>query len=413
MGIFLFGKSSATPNSVGLDDIIAAQKRLRSILPITPVTHSPGVSSIVGSDIYFKWDLKFKTGSFKERGAANALASLSPAERQKGVCAASAGNHALALSYHASLLGIPCHIVMPTGASLVKVESTKRTGADVTLFGKTFDEAYEEAVSRSKRHGYKFISAFDDTSVIAGQGTAGLEILDQVPDVDAIIVPIGGGGLISGIATAVKAKRPEVFILGVQSEWAVAARAGTHNTAEMAIAPATIADGIAVKRIGALTKPIIEKYVDKTVSISEIQIASAIIKYLEIERTVVEGAGAAALGALFEKQLPSNFKKVVVMACGSNIDMSVISRLIERDMGERGRLLRIVVAVPDRPGSLHTITGMIAKQGANVLQVQHDRSLSIVPGNVDITFLAEVRNKDHKEEVMQALRAMKVEVKEI
>lgn len=412
MGIFSFGKSAESP-SVSFDQILEARERVRGILPVTPLTHSPGVSSITGSDVFFKWDLKFKTGSFKERGAANALAAMAESERKGGVCAASAGNHALALSYHASRFKIPCHILMPTGASLVKVEATKNAGADVCLFGKTFDEAYEEAVARSERHGYKFISAFDNVDVIAGQGTCGLEILEQLPDVDSVIVPIGGGGLISGIASALKAKRPDIFILGVQSEWAAAARAGLHKTGEYAIPPATIADGIAVKKIGQITGPIIEKLVDRVTSISENQIAQAIIKYLEIERTVVEGAGAAALAGLLEGLLPKDRKKTVVLACGSNIDMNLISRLIERDMGERGRLLRIVVSVPDRPGSLYTVSGLIAKEGANVLQVQHDRSLSTIPGNVDITFLAEVRNRQHRAEVLQMLANVKIEAREI
>jgi threonine dehydratase len=405
-------RDSKRPTTVSLAEIIAARDRIRPILPITPLTHSPAVSELVGHDIYFKWDNKFKTGSFKERGACNFVESLTDQERKRGVCAASAGNHALALSHHSARVGIGCTIVMPVSAPLVKVDATQRSGANVVLYGNGFDEAYDHALNLAKEHNLVYAPAFDDAAIICGQGTAGLEIMDQVGDIDSVIVPVGGGGLISGIATAIKATHPDIFILGVQSAWAVRGRQGEFLKSD-AFLPTTIADGIAVKRPGKITAPIIESKVDKLCQLEEQEIARSIITFLELERTVIEGAGAAGLGGLLTGHLPSTCKRTVVMACGSNIDTNVLSRLIERDMGERGRLLHISVSVPDRPGSLNTLTGIIARCGANVLEVIHDRAFSFIPGNVDIIFLLEVKGGQHKVEVMASLTNSGIRAKEI
>lgn len=396
--------------TIGHDEIQRALANVRAILPVSPLTHSPFFTEIAGRDIFFKWENKLRTGSFKERGAVNFLASLPEAARRGGVCAASAGNHALALSYHASRFRIPCHIVMPINAPLVKIQSTKNAGASVVLEGSSFDESYRHAQEISKRDGMTFVSPFDHPNIVAGQATAGVELLQQLPDLDSLIVPVGGGGLAAGMALAIKQFRPDVFILGVRSEWADKI---AHSKQRKAIPDVTIADGIAVKTIGALTRPILEQKIDKLVTVTETEIAKGIVRLLEIERTVAEGAGAAALAALLAGHLPAAYKRTAVVVSGSNIDMNVLSRIIEREMGERDRLMKINVSVPDRPGSLHTTTGIFASLGANVLEVYHDRFFSRRPGNVDITFLVEVRDTSHKEELMNGLERSGVEVCEL
>lgn len=393
--------------------IVEALERVRQILPPSPVTHSLPFSEALGRDVIFKWENKFKTGSFKERGAINMLLSISKEERAQGVCAASAGNHALALSYHAQQLGAPCTIIMPKHAPLVKVQSTRNRGAEVILHGETFQDAYQAALQIAAERKLLFVPPYDHPLIISGQGTAGLEILDQGIDFDSVIVPCGGGGLISGIALAIKERRPDCFILGVQSEWAVQHRDPNFAKPAMVLADTSIADGIAVKTIGKINEPIINRLVDKMVTVSESLIARAIISFLENERVVVEGAGAAGLAALLEGHLPNRYKKPVIIVCGSNIDVTLLSRLIEWDMGERDRLMRINASVPDRPGSLSAIAGVIAQLGGNVLEVNHDRSFSHIPGNVDISFLIEVRNREHKEEILSDMRGRGITVIEL
>jgi threonine dehydratase len=396
--------------AVTIQDIEQALQRIRPILAPTQLAFSQSFSNFTGRDVFIKWENKLRTGSFKERGAISVLTLLTEEQKKKGVCAASAGNHALALSYHAARMKVPCTIVMPTTAPLVKVESTQKTGAEVILFGNNFDEAYDYCLKLAAERGIEFVSAFDDERVVAGQGTSGLEIMEQLSSFDAVIVPVGGGGLMGGIATAIKAKRKEVLTLGVYSEWATHAKKDlAAGVARPALPSATIADGIAVKRAGKITQPILDAVVDKKVTVSESEIARAIVKLLEFEKTVVEGAGAAGIAALLAGALPPECKRVVVLVCGSNIDMNVLSRLLERDMAERGRLLNIRVSVPDRPGSLHFTTGIVARAGANILHVLHDRSFSREPSNVDITLELEVRNKAHKETLLQELAANGIE----
>lgn len=396
--------NSSIPSSPSAIDLADALARVRSALPVTPLTKSPGLSALCGHEIWIKWDNKFHTGSFKERGAVNVLENLSIAERNTGVCAASAGNHALALSYHAQRLSIPCTIVMPLSAPLVKVTSTRNTGARVVLHGRNFDEAYEHAEQICRDEGLQFISPFDDERIIAGQSTSGQEIADQLPDADYIVVPVGGGGLLSGIGLALKHRGISAKLIGVQSEWVVEGRAGGHATS--LIAPVTIADGIAVKRVGRITGPLVAALADQLVTVTEEQVAESITRILEHERTVIEGAGAAALAAVLGGCIPNTDKKVVVLACGSNIDMNVLSRLIDRDMGLHQRLLRVAISVPDRPGSLAAITRLLAEKNANVLEVLHNRAFSQIPGNVKIEFLLEVREHKHAEEVLNALRTV-------
>jgi threonine dehydratase len=409
----LFSKSATTSSTVNLAAIEAAQERIKSYLNPSPLTFSPRLSELVGHQIYLKWDSQLRTGSFKERGALNLLLSLNEQERRQGVCAASLGNHALGLSYFAAKLGVPCCIVMPSSAPLVKVQACKNTGAEIVLQGKVFDEAYSAASQLAAERKMRFVPAFDDPLIIAGQGTSGLEMLAQCPDFDSVVVPFGGGGLLSGVATALKEKRPELFVLGVRSRWTIDVKNQAPEIASSVLRLGTIADGIAVKYPGKITSPIIERFVNKTCVVDESALAYAVMRFLELERSVVEGAGAAGLAALLQRELPSRYSKTIILVSGSNIDLNLLSRLIERDMAERQRLLRMRVSVPDQPGLLHTVSGLIAGQGANVLQVQHDRSFSHIPGNVDITFLLEVRDLSHKHQVLETLRKQGVTAQEI
>lgn len=384
-----------------LTEFEAARARLAPHLPVTPVSHATLLSEELGKQITIKWDNKFRTGSFKERGALNFLLSLDDAARTKGVCTASAGNHALGVSYHAQRLGIPCEIVVPHNAPLVKIERCKKFGA-VISYRENLHEAMEHAKGLAKETGVTYVPPFDHELIVQGHSVSGLEVLDQVADFDSVVIPVGGGGYSAGVASAIKAKRPDVFILGICSEWAVRMRESKDISASP-FPQMTIADGIAVKKIGAITGPILEKNVDKIVPVSETAIAHAIIMLLEFERAVAEGAGAAGLAGLIEGHLPDKCQKPVLFICGSNIDMNLLSRLIEQDMGERGRLLRVNISLPDRPGMLNQITGIIASQGANVLQVHHDRFYARLPGHVDITVVMEVRNRLHGTQVIDHL----------
>ncbi len=397
---FIFDGLCMSRQRVSIADIEAARARIAPHLAVTPVSHALGLSEEFGRTIVCKWDNKMRSGAFKERGALNFLLSLDAECLAKGVCAASAGNHALALSLHASRLGAPCHLVMPATAPLVKVESCRRLGAQITQVP-TLYEALEIAARWPQEKGYTYIPPFDHELVIAGQGVAGLEILEQCEDFDSIIIPVGGGGYAAGVATAVKAKRKDVFILGVCSQWAHSMRDAKPQPG--AFVPMTIADGIAVKTIGSITGPILDEKLDKLVSVPEEAIARAVVMVLELEHAVIEGAAAASIAALLEGHLPERCKKPIVFMCGSNIDTNILSRLIEYDMAERGRLLRVRITLPDRPGMLHQISGIIAAQGANILQVLHDRSYASAPGHVDVTIMMEVRSRAHAKQVVDEL----------
>lgn len=292
---------------------------------------------------------------------------------------------------------------MPIYAPLVKVQSTRNFGAEVLLHGHSFDEAYSFAQGLSAKNGWTFVPAFDHPNIICGQGTVAIEILNQLEGFDSVIVPIGGGGLISGIAKVLKERNPNIFIMGVQSKWALDAQKGAFS-GNTITRPLSIADGIAVKQPGAITGPIIKELVDDIVVLDEVDIAKCIIFLLENERAVIEGAGAVGFGPILHKRLPDSCKRTVIVVSGSNIDVNVLSRLIERDLRERDRIFRIRVSLPDRPGSLHFLTGIIAEQGANILETHHDRSFSTLPGNVNITVLMEVRDKLHKGDILLALR---------
>ena len=320
------------------------------------------------------------TGSFKERGAANLLLQLSAEERRRGVVGASAGNHGLAVAFHAARLGIDAVIVMPEWAPLAKVTSARRHGAEVVLHGENFDEAYVRAREIEAARNLVFVHPFDDPRVIAGQGTIGLELATQVPGLDAVLVPVGGGGLIGGLALALKAERPGVTVIGVQAQ-EVAAMTAAFAAGSRVTVPAatTIADGIAVRRVGEHTFRLTRRHVDRLVTVTEEEIANAILLLLEIEKTVVEGAGAVSLAALANRRVALEGKTVALIVSGGNIDVNVIARVIERGLVKDGRLVRLRVRLRDRPGSLARLTALVAETRANVLGIEHDRAFSRAP----------------------------------
>ena len=340
------------------------------------------------------------TGSFKERGAANLLLQLEPAERAQGVIAASAGNHGLAVAFHAARLGAPAVIVMPEWAPLIKVTSARRYGAEVILTGANFDEAYDHAREVAATRGLTFVHPFDDPRVIAGQGTLGLELLDQQPEMDAVLVPVGGGGLIAGVALAIKSRRPAVRVIGVQAA-AIAAmhrslQAGTRVRVDAA---STLADGIAVRQVGEHTFALAQKHVDEVVTVTEEELANAILLLLEIEKTVVEGAGAAPLAALLNRSLGLHGARVVLVLSGGNIDVTMVSRIIERGLVKDGRLVRLGVILRDQPGALARVTALIAETRANILHIEHDRAFArhAAIGETEVELTLETSGRDHIE----------------
>ena len=334
-----------------LDEVLAARARLATSIPVTPCAYSENLSVLTGSRVFVKFENRQMTGSFKERGAANLLLLLSPDERERGVVAASAGNHALALAFHASRLGVSATVVMPEWAPLTKATAARRHGAEVILHGDNYDAAYARAREIEAERGLVFVHPFDDPRVIAGQGTIGLELLDQVADLEAVVVPVGGGGLIGGIALAVKSLQPSVRMIGVQTEGLAGMKAAL-GAGQRVLLPATttIADGIAVRRVGELTFELARRFVDEVVAVDEEEIANAILLLLEIEKTVAEGAGAVALAALVNKRVALAGKTVALVLSGGNIDVNLVSRIIERGLVKDGRIARLAVTLTDRPG---------------------------------------------------------------
>ncbi len=355
----------------------AARARLGGAVYQTPCPSSPTLSQLTGTRCYIKLENLQMTGSFKERGAANLLLQLDETERRRGVVAASAGNHGLAVAYHAARLGIPATIVIPTYAPLIKATSARRYGAEVVLHGENYDEAYERARALQAERGAVFVHPFDDARVIAGQGTLGLELLDQVEALDAVIVPVGGGGLIAGVALALKASRPAVRVIGVQAAATPAMQQALQAGARVRVpAGATIADGIAVRQVGATTFDLAAQLVDDIVLVDEEELANAVLLLLEIEKTVVEGAGAAPLAALLNRSLGLADQRVALVLSGGNIDVTMLARIIERGLVKDGRLVRLGVVLQDRPGALARLTGLIAEERVNILQIEHDRAFS-------------------------------------
>jgi threonine dehydratase len=391
---------------VELSDVEAARARIRERIYLSPCARSETFSRLTGTEAFLKLENLQMTGSFKERGALNRILTLSTAERERGLITASAGNHAQGVAYHAGRLGLTATIVMPEATPIIKVASTRAHGARVVLSGGSYDEAYAEARRLEQAEGLTFVHPFDDAGVIAGQGTIGLELLEQVPDLDAVVVPVGGGGLISGIGVAVKARRPGVRVIGVEAELLASMLAGLEAGRPVTLEGAqTLADGIAVKRTGDLTLEHARKVVDEIVTVSEEEIASAILYLLEKEKTVVEGAGAVGAAALMHHRLPGLAgKKVVAVVSGGNIDVNLVARVIERGLVKEGRLVRISVALQDKPGQLARVSSIVANLRANVIEVHHTRAFSSRFGDTTLQLTLETRGPDHVLEILQALR---------
>ncbi len=392
---------------ITLSDIQAATGRIRDSIYVSPCARSETFSEATGNTVFLKLDNLQRTGAFKERGALNKLLTLTDAERKSGVIAASAGNHAQGVAYHAGKRGIRAQICMPLTTPLIKVSATKAYGAEVILHGANYDEACEEAIRRSKSEGLTFIHPFDDDVVIAGQGSLGLEILQQHPDIEAVIVPIGGGGLIGGISCAIKETNPKIQAFGVQPSRLPSMKAALAEGKPVTIpAATTIADGIAVRRTGVRTLELVKKYVDDVVTVDDEEIANAILLLLEHEKTLAEGAGAAAIAALLNRKLHLTGKRVAVVIGGGNIDVTLLSRIIERGLVKDGRLVRLRIHLPDFPGALHNLTGILAQHRANIVETSYDRAYHGVNlGDTAIEITMETRGPAHIAELLSALSA--------
>jgi len=386
---------------ISFDDIKKAQENIKDYIHRTPLVYSNSISRITGLEVYIKLENLQKTGSFKIRGATNKISRLSEDERKRGVVTASAGNHAQGVALAASRLGIKAAVVMPEKASISKQLATKGYGAEVILYGNSFDEALEYARRIERDRNCTFIHTYDDNDLIAGQGTIGLEILEDLPDVDSVVVPIGGGSLISGISIAVKGKKRDTQIVGVEAKAAAAmylSRQSGKNTPVTSLH--TIADGIAIKKIGDITFPIIQQKVDEIVTVEEEEIAAAILLLMERKKVVVEGAGAVPLAAIMDSKTRIKGKKVALVLSGGNIDMNILDRVIEKGLVKSGRVLRIEVELADTPDSFARLTSIIAGKKANILHIVHDRLSHKLPITKTIVRLnLETKGFEHNEEI--------------
>jgi threonine dehydratase len=392
---------------ITLQDILAARERIHRDVDVTPCPRSWTFSDLCGATVYFKLENLQRTGSFKERGAANKLAMLTPEERKRGVVAASAGNHAQGVALAAQRHGIRSVIVMPESTPLIKVQATRQLGAEIVLCGTLFEDAYQEARRLESENGYIFIHAFDDDAVIAGQGTVGLEIVEQVPDVDVVVAAIGGGGLLGGMAVAIKSLKQSVRVVGVEAA-SLAKMKAARDAGRPVVLPSatTLADGIAVKKAGERTLPLCQKYVDDIVSVDDEEVANAILLLLEREKTIAEGAGAAPAAALLQRRIPglAPESKVVCVISGGNIDVNVLARIMERGLVKEGRRVVLRLRVPDRPGALAAVLGTVAAEKANVLEVHHDRAFVQGPiGDTEIELTLETRGAEHAGQLVSAL----------
>ena len=394
--------------TVTLDDILAAQTRIAGRVLRSPCPRSIPLSEATGADVFCKLDLLQRTGSFKERGACNALMMLDDAAKSRGVVAASAGNHALGLAYHGKLLGIPVTVVMPRFAPLVKVATCRRLGARVILEGETFDDARRGAAAIADRDGLDRIHGFDDPRVIAGQGTMALEILEDVPDAAAIVVPTGGAGLLAGVAVAAKALRPDIRIVAVETAAApsFSASLAAGRPTQVPIHP-TLADGLAVGRVGELSFSLAAPLVDQVVTVDEAELSLAVLRLLELEKTVVEGAAASALAALLGGRCPELAgRSTVLLLCGGNIDLTILDRVIDHGLVVDGRRWRFTARISDRPGGIARLTAAIAAGGASVREIVHDRTFSgadVFSTGVEVT--VETAGHDHVATLARALEA--------
>jgi len=391
---------------VTLENIQSAQKNIQNVINITPCDYSRSASDLLGCDIYLKLENTQKTGSFKIRGATYKIMSLTPDEKKRGVIACSAGNHAQGVALSSTLNGVKSVIIMPENAPIAKIEATKAYGAEVILYGSMFDEAKDYAFKLAQEKGYVFVHPFEDEKVIAGQGTIGLELFDQIKDLDTVVIPIGGGGLISGISIALKSLNPKIKIIGVQTELVntMVQMFQTKKFVPITKSISTLADGIAVKTPSqSMFDDFISKYVDEVATVSEGEIAEAIVFLLERAKTVAEGSGAVAMAAALSQKIKLG-KKNCLLVCGGNIDLNIVSDIITRGQIQRGRLCELSLIVPDVPGSLSRLTQILAEHRANILEVHHDRlrhGLNLKETRID--FVIETTSHEHIQRIVKAI----------
>jgi len=388
-----------------IDDIRAAAKRIEGAVVRTPMLVSRTLSEAIGAEVWLKFENLQFTAAYKERGALNKLLQLSPEERARGVIAASAGNHAQAVAYHAKRLGIPATIVMPKSTPTVKVTQTAGHGATVVLFGKIVDDAFAKARELALENGFVFVHAFDDPQIIAGAGTVGLEMLEEAPDLDTITVPIGGGGLMSGVSIAARSLKPDIELIGVEAELYPSMKCAIQNC-QMPLGGDTLAEGIAVKQPGELTSRILKEYANDVALVSERDLERAVAMLVGIEKTVVEGAGAAGLAAMLAEPERYKGKKVATLLCGGNIDTHLLANVLVRDLVRQGRIARLHVAAHDQPGALAAITAKVYEAGVNVIEVNHSRIFTQLPAkDTMIEVECEARDPQAIDDVVARLEA--------
>ncbi|TPQ34560.1 threonine ammonia-lyase [Bradyrhizobium guangdongense] len=392
-------------------DLHAAAETIRGAVVETPCGYSRTLSNICGCDIWLKFENLQFTSSFKERGALNRLTALSDEERKRGVIAMSAGNHAQGVAYHAKRLGIPATIVMPVGTPMVKIENTRHHGAEVIVTGATLEEAAASAREHGEARGMIFVHPYDDPLVIAGQGTVALEMLKAVPELDELVVPIGGGGLISGMAIAARSLKPLIQIMGVEA-WLYPSMYNAIHGGNLPARGDTLAEGIAVKSPGKITTEIVRRLVDDIALVNEAELERAVATLISIEKTVVEGAGAAGLAAIMSD--PSRFagRKIGLVLSGGNIDTRLIASVLTRELAREGRLTQLSLDIPDRPGQLAAVAALLAEAGANIIEVSHQRTFSDLPAKATLLQLViETRDAAHLDEVMAKLGASGLSVR--
>ncbi|HET8701360.1 MAG TPA: threonine ammonia-lyase [Nitrococcus sp.] len=390
--------------TVNIDAIRRAAQAIEPSIVRTPCTHSRTLSAITGAELYLKFENHQFTASFKERGALNKLLSLSPEERRRGVISMSAGNHAQAVAYHAQRLGIQATIVMPVHTPNVKVCNTRAFGAVVHLEGEGISEAGAIAAELAEANGYVFVHPYDDETIIAGQGTIALEMLDDYPDLEVLLVPIGGGGLIAGNAVAASALNPAIEIVGVQCRRFPSMQQALIGE-PACFGLATVAEGIAVKQPGRITLPLVRQHVSHIALVDEPEIEKAVLMLLEIEKTIAEGAGAAGLAAILTQMDRYRGRKVGLIISGGNIDLLPLASIIQRGLVRSGRIVRLRVGIPDVPGALADLTGLLAKRDANIIQIAHQRAFTgLSLRSVEVEVTVETRGNDHTREVLAALR---------
>jgi threonine dehydratase len=377
-----------------IDDIRAAAERIQGAVVRTPMLISRTLSKAIGAEVWLKFENLQFTAAYKERGALNKLLQLTPEERARGVIAASAGNHAQAVAYHGKRLGIPVTIVMPLGTPTMKVTQTEGHGANVVLYGDMYDDAYAKARELEQQEGYVFVHPFDDPQVIAGAGTLGLELLEDVPDLDAIVVPIGGGGLMSGVSIAARAVKPDIELIGVEAELYPSMKCALDGC-NLPLGGDTLAEGIAVKEPGVLTSRILKELVDDVVLVPERELERAVAMLVGIEKTVVEGAGAAGLAAMLLDPKRYSGKKVATILCGGNIDTHLLANVLVRDLVRTGRIARLRVAAQDQPGALAAITAKFHEAGVNIIEINHSRIFTRLPAK-DTVIEVECEARDAK-----------------